>query len=185
MDWVQARKRDESHSLHMVPKELVPRKWSKPEVDTVKINVDASFFPGAASFSVGMVMRDHSGLFLAGRTLCLSAVDTVVEAETIGIREILSWCRDTGSEWRAMVESDSLLFVNAITCDKNNLLELGEVIEDCRQILRDSPHISIHFIRRMANKVAHEIARITCLVNSEIIFTIPPTCLLETLAFDL
>lgn len=34
-------------------------RWKPPEVGSIKLNVDASFFPGANSFSVGMVIRDH------------------------------------------------------------------------------------------------------------------------------
>lgn len=65
-----------------------------------------------------------------------------------------------------------------------NLLEVGEVIEECKQGLQGLPLVSLSFIRKIANRVAHNIARIPCLANSQITFTSPPTCLLEALSYD-
>lgn len=68
--------------------------WLPPVVDSYNINVDASVFPGEESFTVGMVLRDHGGTFIAGQTLRLQAPDSVFEAEVIGVREALFWIAD-------------------------------------------------------------------------------------------
>lgn len=39
-------------------------RWKPPEEGQVKLNVDASVIEGADSFSIGMVIRDHCGVFL-------------------------------------------------------------------------------------------------------------------------
>lgn len=39
------------------------KRWLRPEEGTFKCNVDASFYPGADTFSVGMVIRDCRGSF--------------------------------------------------------------------------------------------------------------------------
>lgn len=57
----------------------------------LKINVDASFVAGSETFTIGMVARDCKGLFIEGRCITLPCPTTVVEAECIGVREILSW----------------------------------------------------------------------------------------------
>lgn len=64
--------------------------WLPPAVGAYKVNVDASFFTGEESFTVGMVLRDHGGNFIAGRTLKLQAPNSVFEAEAIGVKEALS-----------------------------------------------------------------------------------------------
>ena len=69
------------------------------------------------------------------------------------------------NEIEVLLESDSLLSLSAIKGDKRNHLEVGEILAECEQMLRNSPNISIQFIRRNANRVAYEMARIPCLAN--------------------
>lgn len=69
-------------------------KWRPPEQGGFKINVDASVMPGVNSFSIGMVLRGHDGVFVAGKTSRFSVADSVFEAESIGVREALSWIYD-------------------------------------------------------------------------------------------
>ena len=66
-------------------------KWLLPDEGMFKLNVDASLFPGADSFAIGMVIRDHHGTFVAGRTSKYVAPVSVLEAEAIGIKEAPSW----------------------------------------------------------------------------------------------
>lgn len=82
------------------------------------------------------------------------------------------------------LESDSLLAVTAITGEREYILEVGDVIEDCKQKLSCLPQVKISFFRKNAKKVAHELTKIPCLVHFPIDFTSPPTCLLEALSFD-
>ncbi|XP_074322978.1 uncharacterized protein LOC141659936 [Apium graveolens] len=62
-----------------------------------------------------------------------SMVDSVFEVELIGVRETLSWIKEGqyGSA-KVLIESDSLLSIDAIQKDKINFLEVGEVIEECK-----------------------------------------------------
>ena len=38
-------------------------RWKCPAVGSLKVNVDASVFPGSDSFSIGIILRDHTGMF--------------------------------------------------------------------------------------------------------------------------
>lgn len=161
-------------------------RWSPPEDGVLKLNVDASVCSGAETFSVGMVLRDHLGSFLAGKNLRLFAPVSVVEAEVVGVREALSWIKEMHLQnTRVIIETDSLLTVQAIKSKEQNYLEVGAVIDDCKLQLQHLTEARIHFTRKQANRVAHEIARIPCLANCQNLFTSPPTCLLETLLFDI
>lgn len=53
----------------------------------------ASVFPNAHTFAVRMVMRDHMGTFIVRKTRCFPSVDSVFEAETVVMREALSWIK--------------------------------------------------------------------------------------------
>lgn len=66
-------------------------RWIPPSKGSLKVNVDASIFTGKDDFSVGMVLRDHSGSFISGKVLMLPVPASVFEGETIGVREALSW----------------------------------------------------------------------------------------------
>lgn len=58
---------------------------------TYKLNVDAAIKLGNPHFSTGMVLRDHTGAFVAGKTICKAMVSTVMEAESQAILEGLHW----------------------------------------------------------------------------------------------
>lgn len=56
--------------------------------------MNASIFPNARNFSVGMVLRDHLGYYVAGKVSCFPMVASFFEADVIGIREALSWIKE-------------------------------------------------------------------------------------------
>ena len=109
---------------------------------------------------------------------------SVFEAECIGVREALSWLQSY-RDWKVVVETDSLLTASALCTGRNNLLEVGHVIDQCRMLLHSLPGVCVKHVRKQANKVAHSLARIPCLLNCFIIFSSPPTHLVETVLRDL
>lgn len=68
-DWKEAKERrikqgvvDANHVIQ------VPAKWKKPDLGVLKLNVDAAVKLGDQSFSVGLVLRDHTGTLVHGKT---------------------------------------------------------------------------------------------------------------------
>lgn len=55
--------------------------WHKPKEGEVKINVDASFCKDSFQTGLGMIIRDDTGMFVAGRTLWKPGLMTVDEGE--------------------------------------------------------------------------------------------------------
>lgn len=159
--------------------------WFPPVEGVLKVNVDASVFPDSDFFSVGMLIRDHKGVFVAGRVIRLPAPTSVFEAEIVGVKEALSWIAaehlDRGS-WQ--IETDSLLTEKAINRPTLNLLEVGDIVRDCCTILQTMNRTTVSFIRKQANKAAHRLTRFPCIANNHVDFTSPPSCLLETLLYD-
>lgn len=154
-----------------------------PQEDHLKLNVDASVVAGQNSFAVGMVLRNSQGHFIAGKTMRFSGAVTVLEAELTGIWEAMVWSRDV-AESPVIVESDSLLSVQAINNGHDNLLESGDLVQQCQEEIRSSSRISVSHVKKQANKVAHNLARIPCELNCFTLFSSPPSCLLETLLSD-
>lgn len=183
-DWKAARQKVQRGNGGTEGGSVRDRKWKTPEPGTLKLNVDAAFKTEDSTFSIGMVIRDHEGVFVEGRVMKLARPSSVFEAECIGVREALSWLQSY-REWRVVVETDSLLTAGALGTECNNLLEVGHVVDQCKTLLHGLPGVCITHVRKQANKVAHSLARIPCLLNCFIIFSSPPTHLVETILSDL
>ncbi|XP_074336989.1 uncharacterized protein LOC141674167 [Apium graveolens] len=184
-DWKEAR----SKGVTKVPNKKQPmqgnsRRWQPPENGEYKVNVDAAWSQGVDFCSTGMVLRDSSGHFIEGRTMHLPQAGDVLEAEALAIREALSWVKNM-EVMKVMVESDSLVAVNAINGVNNYLLEVGHIIDHCRLLLQSMPSVRVKFVRKQANEVAHGLAKMPCSSNCLVIFTSPPTHLVETCNFDM
>lgn len=154
-----------------------------PAVGNLKINVDASVREGEDQYSIGMAVRDHGGRFLAGKTMKFEGRVSVFEAESIGVLEALLWS-SSFQDKIIDVETDSLLTVNAIKNGVIQYLELGHIFQQCREILEHRRNLKIEFVKKLANNVAHEMARLPCELNSYKIITSPPQFLLETIMYD-
>lgn len=81
-----------------------------PEVGCFKLKVDVAVVPTVTSFAVGMVLRDHNGVYQRGKLIIYDREVTVLEDEYVGIEEALSWIMSR----KVLIESDSLLVVQAI-----------------------------------------------------------------------
>lgn len=128
-------------------------------------------------------MRDHDGRFVEAKVLALARPASVFEAESIGVRESLSWIMQRGDA-NVLIELDSLLAVRALQQQKVYLQEVGHVVNECVTLLQSMSGTVVTHIRKQANKVAHSLARIPCELNSFIVFLSPPSILLETLVSD-
>lgn len=133
-DWKAARQKDQAYTSTKPRIATGDRRWKAPEEGVLKLNVDASFVAGECSFSVGMVLRDHEGVFLEGGSMTLPCPESVFEAECIGVREALSWLMSYQGR-RVVVETDSLLTVRGLYEGSKNLLEVGHVIDHCKRLL--------------------------------------------------
>ncbi|XP_074357577.1 uncharacterized protein LOC141697194 [Apium graveolens] len=160
-----------------------PQKWKPPDVGRLKLNVDASVHVNAADFSIGLILRDHMGQFVAGKVKCIARSGNVLEAKATAILEGLKWIVDMNYR-NVEVESDSLVSVKAIQNGSENFLEVGHLFEDCRAYFKSRGDLSISFVKRQANKVAHLAARFPCLPDCQNIFLSSPSILLETLMYD-
>ncbi|XP_074347093.1 uncharacterized protein LOC141685916 [Apium graveolens] len=135
-DWKKAKARgatvEVSHNPYIA---CNLRNWKAPEDGEYKVNVDDSWFQGADSFSIAIVLGNYCGTFVEGRTVALLQAMDVLEDEALGIREALSWVKNM-EERKVTVESDSLVAVNAINGQNNFLLEVGHIIDHCKIMLQ-------------------------------------------------
>ncbi|XP_074355227.1 uncharacterized protein LOC141693936 [Apium graveolens] len=129
-------------------------KWVRLDRGKYKVNVDADIVKGSISFTIGMLLRDHTGFFLVGRTIKLNRPVSVMEAETTGIEEAMVWITSKGIT-DICIESDSLLPVQAINGTTVFQSEVGHSINVCRSILAVRIDIYAQHVRRLANRASH------------------------------
>lgn len=158
-------------------------KWRPPEEGYVKVNVDAAVQQASQTCSLGMVIRDHQGNFVEGRTMKVLERGSVFAAEALGVCEALKWSDSKGFQ-KVIIETDSLLTARALSNRRSYALEVGHVLQECLFWLDKNPHFVVKFIRRQANKVAHLLANCPCLVDCYNVYTSPPAVALETVLFD-
>ncbi|XP_074355893.1 uncharacterized protein LOC141695553 [Apium graveolens] len=183
-EWREVRKRSRGvQGSISTTNQAAARAWIAPQEGEFKLNVDASVVEGQPFFTVGMVIRDHAGQFVQGRNSKTAGVVSVLEAEALGVLEALSWLH-TLPDMKVLVESDSLNVVNAILADMEYQVEVGHVIEACRSLLGELVNVSVRFVRRQANKVAHLMARVPCSLNCHNMFSSPPHSVLESIVSD-
>ncbi|KAM6558557.1 hypothetical protein CsatA_027796 [Cannabis sativa] len=79
----------------------------------------------------------------------------------MGMKEALSWIKRKGWE-DVIVETDSLMVVQALNSSIHMTSYFGLLVEDCRLILTTLKNVLISFVYRSANKAAHCLARESC-----------------------
>ncbi|XP_074346913.1 uncharacterized protein LOC141685724 [Apium graveolens] len=160
LQWILAQKKvvqpHFSHSVEGDGSEL----WVAPQMDHMKISVDAAIFPEHNAYGVGFVVRNDRGELVQARTKCSTGLDSPYMAEAIAIKEALSWIQDRG--WsKIVVESDCLTAVQAVRSKVPMRSPFGDVIQSCRNMLASFNTVSLFFIKRSANMAAHELARLS------------------------
>lgn len=132
--------------------------WVRPQELTIKVSVDASIFREFNVSGIGLVARDSKGEMIMARTVRLNEVLDPDMVEVMAIKEALSWMKN--KTWQnIIVESDCLVAVQAVRSKVPMISPFGLIVEECRKMLQDQNTVSLSFIKRSANMVAHELAR--------------------------
>uniref|UniRef100_A0A803Q085 RNase H type-1 domain-containing protein n=1 Tax=Cannabis sativa TaxID=3483 RepID=A0A803Q085_CANSA len=158
--------------------------WATPSPNSVKVNVDAAMFVDTHNFGFGMVARDCCGVLIQGKTVCCQGhVDPPI-TEAMGVREALSWIKTF--PWQLVtLETDSLVVVQALRSSMDMISLFGLVIKDCKNLLATMCNVSIFFVKRSTNSVAHAFARASS-SYSDCVFSLGdvPTVLLPVLVVE-
>lgn len=126
--------------------------------NTVKINVDAALFDDKRMYSFACVARDAAGEVIEAKSSRRVGQPLSEIAEAMGVHEALSWIKEKG--WvRVIVESDCLNCIQSVRSNYTMVSYFGSVIEDCKTLLNELKSVSLKFIRRSTNQMAHALER--------------------------
>uniref|UniRef100_A0ACD5ZW00 Uncharacterized protein n=1 Tax=Avena sativa TaxID=4498 RepID=A0ACD5ZW00_AVESA len=93
-------------------------KWTRPEARVLKLNVDASFYADSCAGSVGAVIRDYEGNFVAAKSVLLPHVHSAALSEARAMRVGMSLASSLGCN-RIITESDSIETIEAYSANRD------------------------------------------------------------------
>ncbi|KAL8131281.1 hypothetical protein AgCh_007272 [Apium graveolens] len=134
--------------------------WVAPQSEYMKISADAATFLEYNASGLAFVVRDDHGELLQAHTKLLPGLVSAAMAEAVVIKEVISWIKRTGCS-KVVVESDSLIVVQAIRSKTPMVSPLGQVVQSCRDMLAELNTVSLFFVKRSANMAAHALARLS------------------------
>ncbi|RLN16079.1 hypothetical protein C2845_PM02G03340 [Panicum miliaceum] len=135
--------------------------WSKPQAELLKVNFDGAFVAQEKRGSWGFVVRDENGQAVLAGAGNLQAVHDALCAEAEACSAALTATMNHGMS-NIVLESDSLVLVDALKTDKHNQSLGGPLFREARAEMRLSFAVAhINFRPRSCNMVAHELARLS------------------------
>ncbi|KAG8650771.1 hypothetical protein MANES_07G069794v8 [Manihot esculenta] len=182
-DWCNARHVDDSSS-NAVPAPPPLHFWVPPLQGFLKANVDAAVFPDGF-IGVGGVLRSYDGSFVGACQHRLLGYFSPKTAELITIREVLSWIKRLGYD-QIVLESDALTVVKALlSSSTSDFSSFGSLVDDCKSLIAEMNSVSVSFVPRSANSVAHLIARAASTISDRIEWlSTPPQLIVHALMLD-
>ncbi|KAL8104572.1 hypothetical protein AgCh_028691 [Apium graveolens] len=132
--------------------------WARPLPNIVKVSVDEAVFEDRDAVGFGLIARGSDGRLITAKSIVHPHLVSPVTAEAIAIKEALSWI-DVMQWPHVTVESDCLVVIQAIRSNTPMRSYFGVIIEECRSLLKRFHKVSLFFVKRSANMVAHQLAR--------------------------
>lgn len=92
----------------------------------------------------GLIARDSEGVLVQAKTMLHRSQVNPELDEAMAVKEAFSWIKSMG--WQKLVlESDCLVFVQAIRSKMQMRSQFGLIIQDCRRFTQDSLKIHSRF----------------------------------------
>nr|KYP52189.1 hypothetical protein KK1_025927 [Cajanus cajan] len=160
--------------LHLNKPDMVT--WTLNRKGIYTCNTDAAIFKDTNSYSFAFCLRDNHGRFKAATTGWYHGLSPRHEAEVIACIEAMSWLTNSSYE-NVLIELDCKTVVDDLHGSNQLLSEYGLLIQKGRSILASHKNLSVRFIRRQANHVAHSLARAARSYASPHTFDFIPPCI--------
>ncbi|KAL5782947.1 hypothetical protein ACOSP7_007976 [Xanthoceras sorbifolium] len=134
-----------------------------------------------------MVIRNHCGLVMGSSWQCIAGSLSPQCAEAAASFRGLRFATDLGI-WPSIIESNAEAVVNLININRDlmPLSEIGIFVKDIRVLLSELNIARVSFVPRLANSVAHSLAKfaVSLLSDGFLVDCIPPSvesCVLSDL----
>ena len=158
--------------------------WQPSQGNLFKLNFDGACFDEGATSGYGAVIRNEKGEVMAALAAKGGVVRDSEEVEVLACRKALEFAIDA-SFMEIILEGDSELVMQMASQAQPNLSRLGLFYKDIWCLAAGARSISINCVRRIANNVAHVLARFARLIDDEIVwFEEDPPPVVDALYLD-
>jgi ribonuclease HI len=173
-DW-DAVQKIQQRNVNSDQQQLVVR-WEKPMPGWYKCNVDAAFHQELNKTSTGWCLRDHLGRFVVAATTWLDGNCSIVEGESIALLEAMKFMELKGYS-HVVFETDSKNVVDAIHHFRSGSSDFSLLVSNICHILSCNQNFMVKFAKRLANMVAHTLARAAISWSRRCTFETLPLCI--------
>ena len=142
--------------------------WLQPAHGVGKINCDEAVFIDEKKSGINVVIRDSHGSVLGSLSEQLPQAYTPLEIEAMAVATTLQFAMDLG--FNHVLESDSLVLVNALCNDTTLLSSNGLLIEAIRLQARFFNQLHYSYAKREGNKVTHKLAQHALCISDFIVW---------------
>ncbi|XP_030939879.1 uncharacterized protein LOC115964767 [Quercus lobata] len=133
-------------------------RWRLPPETCVKVNFDGAVFSRDGLAGIGIIIRNEQGLVMAALSQQIPLPTSVEMVEVLAACRALVFAKELGFD-RVIVEGDSTNTITSINGGHMDHLALGHVLLDIKRLFSCFSHISVKYINREGNCVAHKLAR--------------------------
>ncbi|CAI9756749.1 unnamed protein product [Fraxinus pennsylvanica] len=139
-------------------------KWTPPDLNFLKLNVDGATFQELEKARIGAVLRDSFGKVIMAMSKIEIRVEESEAIELLAIFRGLQLCVNMGIQ-NLLVESDSKLVVEALQIERMLNSSLGVLYQEVKHLATQFVNCKYSHIYRECNMVAHKLARHAKLVD--------------------
>jgi ribonuclease HI len=133
--------------------------WDPPPSGRLKVNIDGAFCPNQCKGGLGVIVRNENGDCIAAMHRSLPFISSAFQAEAEACRIGLLMAIQHGWD-NILLETDCSALNTALANLEVDLSDVGCIVKDCREYLKNFASISVSHIYREANGVAHRLARL-------------------------
>lgn len=144
--------------LEPIQQTRLDQPWSPPDINCLRLDVDAGADLQLNKFSAGVVVRNHYGKVVGALACPVGKQYSVTCAELLALRMSMDFCLKLGLR-NVSIFSDSLEAVNMVINPHHVLGPTAVLAAEINSMLELHHFSSIHHMRRSANGVAHALAR--------------------------
>lgn len=134
------------------------QRWKPPDEGWVKCNTDGAFYPGVQHGAIGLVLRDASGNFVAGRAQWYQYSLDALTVEAMACRDGAILARDNGVQ-QLVLETDCQELVKLWQEGSGQRSRIAPIIREAQDICSGFNRFVFSFISRSCNRVAHTLAK--------------------------
>ncbi|XP_026399501.1 uncharacterized protein LOC113295380 [Papaver somniferum] len=159
--------------------------WTSPKMNTLKINVDATWVSKDLPSGYAIILRNDADDIQGGREGQSSSTDQQ-EAEAVGVLQATIWAKYKGIN-NFSIEGDRESIFNYLQGHSQNISWCAKAyLDEANRIAKLCPNfLGFNYVPRLSNQVADVLSKYVRSLNSEVEWdNSPPVCILNQLSVD-